>query len=160
MKSLKQLCSDLIYKECSFETNYKLKWLNCGMRCMPFKLYQMINVNEYWYCTCKRRKFKITKPNNPKFLFYITVRANNCFHCWFLFTLEIKIKLIHKYRNNLVQLASLLIKFFEFINKYKYIYQCPNYQNMELDYYNQFEEYLDEKLGCLCFENRNCRNFL
>lgn len=32
---------------------------------------------------------------------HITVRANNCFHCWFLFMLEIKIKLIYKYRNNL-----------------------------------------------------------
>ena len=159
MKSLKELCSELVYKKCNFKYILNLKWLNCGMRCIPFKIYQIINNTHFWYCSCKVKKFIITNPNRPKFYYEVTSQANNCFYCWFLFMLENKIHLSYKHKNNLVKLSSLLIKFFEFINKYKYIYQFPNYQNMEFDYYETFNDYLDERLGCLCFNNYGCINF-
>ena len=57
MKSLKKVCEDIVYKKCNYDIKLHLKWLNCGIRCIPFKLM----ANEYWYCTCKRRNFIITK---------------------------------------------------------------------------------------------------
>lgn len=158
MKSLKQLCEDTIYKKCNWDIDYKLHWLNCGLRCIPFKLYQELMANEYYLCTCKRRIFTITKNNES---YSICARAHNRFHCWFMFLLEIKIKIIYKKRNNLVHLTSLLINFFNLINKFKYIYQSPNFQNIVEGGYNQtFSYYLDKKLGCLCYDNESCINFL
>ena len=158
MESLKKLCEDIIYKNCNWDIDLKLYWLNCGLRCIPFKFYQELIANEYWLCTCKRRIFTITKKNKT---YSICVRANNCFLCWFIFLVEIKIKTIYKKRNNLVHLVNLLIDFFNLMNKFKYIYQSPNFQNMvETDYYETFNYYLDEKLGCLCNNNKSCINFL
>ena len=103
MKSLKKVCEDIVYKKCNYDIKLHLKWLNCGIRCIPFKLM----ANEYWYCTCKRRNFIITKKKKKSYT--ISSQAHNCFHCWFTFLIEIKIKIIYKKRNNLVQLAILLI---------------------------------------------------
>ena len=161
MKSLKKLCEDIVYKKCNWDTNYNLKWLNCGLRCIPFKLYQELIANEYWFCTCKSRIFTITRKDKPNYYYQISIRSQNCFHCWFIFLVEIKIKIIYKKRNNLVHSASLLIDFFNLINKFKYIYQRPNYQNIvETNYYETFNSYLNENLGCLCINNGSCINFL
>ena len=48
---------------------------------------------------------------------------------------EIKVNLLFKYKNNLVYFASLLDDFFKFINKYKYIYTSPNFQNIKYDFF-------------------------
>ena len=157
MKTLKQLCEDIIYKKCNFDIDLKLKWLNCGFRCIPFRLYQEIVAHEYWFCTCRKRIFHITKKNKTP---TVVNRAQNCFHCWFIFLIEIKVKNIYKKRESLVHLASLLTEFFNLINKFKYIYQTPNYQNMEYNYYEIFTYYLNENLGCLCTNNKSCINFL
>ena len=153
MKSLKELCCDIVYKKCNFKMNLNQKWLNCGMRCLPFKFYQKNWQEEFWYCDCKTKTFTITKPDNNKFLYKKHGKSKNCFYCWFLLMVKTKVEIIYKYKNKLPHLASLLIKFFQFINEYKYIYQQPNYQNMEFDYYESFPDYFDENLSCLCYEN-------
>ena len=143
-------------QKCNFETNLHQKWLNCGIRCLPFKLYEKMDQEEFWYCSCKLKTFTITRTSDNKFLYTKTSRAKNCFYCWFLFMLEIKVKIIYKYKDNPVHLASLLIEFFYFLNEYHYIYQRLNYQNMEFDYYEHFNDYLDVNLGCLCYKNYHC----
>ena len=121
-------------------------------------LHYLVAVIEFWYCTCKKRIFHITYQNGKTYK--LTARAENCFHCWFVFLIKIKINIIYKKRNNLVHLASLLIDFFKLINKFKYIYQKPDYQNMDFDYYNSFNWYFNENLSCLCYNNKSSINFL
>ena len=79
-------------------------------------------------------------------------RPNNCFHCWFVFTLEIKVKKLFKYKYNLVHFGSLLGDFFLFINEFKYIYFSPNFENIEHTdtMFYSFCYYLDNKKSCLC----------
>ena len=76
----------------------------------------------------------------------------NCFHCWFVFLIKIKLEKIYKYRNNLVYFASLLSDFFSLINKFKHIYIQPDYTNIEF-YDLKFESfgyYLGKWDSCLC----------
>ena len=100
------------------------------MACIPFKLHHHLLANEFYYCSCRVRIFKI-KFLKRKQDYSLNVRAQNCFHCWFLFMMEIKVKKHFKYRNNIVHFASLLGDFFTFINKFKYIYiKTLNYTTM------------------------------
>ena len=39
VKSLLQTCLDFTQKSCKFENDINLYWLNCGIRCVPFKFY-------------------------------------------------------------------------------------------------------------------------
>ena len=111
MKTLKKLCENIVYKKCNYDIKQELNWLNCGFRCIPFKIYQELMANEYWFCTCKKRIFHITQKNKT----YTAVgRAQNCFHCWFTFLIEIKVKNIYKKRKSLVHLANLLTEIFYF----------------------------------------------
>ena len=158
MKTLKEICENIIYKKCNFIVNPKLNWLNYGYRCIRFRFYQELIANEFWFCTCKTRVFYITRENGKSYT--ITSRQQNCFHCWFSFLIEIKVKNIYKKKDSLVHLVSLLTEFFSLINKFKYIYVRPNYQKMELEYYETFNYYLNPNLGCLCYENYSCINFL
>ena len=69
---------------------------------------------------------------------------------------KIKIKIFFKNRNNIVHFAYLLIDFFTFINKFKYIYLSPDFSKVELNYendllYNSFHYYLNEWDSCLCY---------
>ena len=124
------------------------------MACIPFKLYQQLMANEFYYCSCRFRIFKI------KFLkinqdYSINVRANNCFHCWFLFMMEIKVKKLFKNRNNIVHFASLLSDIFSFLNKFKYIYLSPDFENCKYydSMYNSFSYFLDEYNSCLWYHS-------
>ena len=94
VKSLLELCLDIINKPCR-ETNLSKYWLNYGYRCISFKFGQKIRYQEFWFCTCKRRTFKITYVERKK-EYSITTRAKNCFHCWFVFLIEIKLDKLHK----------------------------------------------------------------
>ena len=82
----------------------------------------------------------------------MNVRPKNCFHCWFVFKLEIKVKNLFKYKDNLVHFASLLGVFFLFINEFKYIYFLPNFENIEHSdaMFDSFCYYLDENSPSLC----------
>ena len=152
VKSLVQICLEFIKKPCNMNIDIKKYWLNCGMAYIPFKLYHDLLVNEFYYCSCKFRIFK-TRFLKRKQEYSTNVRAKNCFHCWFLFMIEIKVKILFKYRNNIVRFASLLGDFFSFINKLKYIYISPDFQNSEYYdvLYNSFSYYLNENDSCLCF---------
>ena len=88
------------------------------MTCIPFKLYHNLLADEFYYCSCKLRLYKITFLERKK-EYSRLVRPENCLNCWFLFMVEIKIKKIFKNRNKIVYLASLLSDFFAFINKFK-----------------------------------------
>ena len=59
VKSLLKICLDFIKKPCNFETEFDKYWLNYGMACIPFKFYQYILSHEFYYCSCRRRIFKI-----------------------------------------------------------------------------------------------------
>ena len=82
----------------------------------------------------------------------VSPRARNCFHCWFVFLMEIKLKKLYKHKNNLIRFTSLPIDFFSFINKFKYIYVQPDYTNVK--YFDlrheSFHYYLSENDSCLC----------
>ena len=160
MKTLKELCEKIIYQKCYFESvNSGWNWLDCGFRCIPFRFYQELVANTFWYCECKKRTFFITKQNTKPYT-YIS-EPENCFHCWFTFLIEIKIKIVFKKRDNLVHLASSLIEFFKLINKFKYIYVQPNYEEINhFDNYESFNYYLNPNLGCLCYNNDSAIDFL
>ena len=72
--------------------------------------------------------------------------------------MEIKLKKLYKDKNNLIRFTSLLIDFFSFINKFKYIYVQPDYTNVK--YFDlrreSFHYYLSESdscLSCCCSES-------
>ena len=159
MTTLKELCEKIIYKKSYFKSvNCGWNWLDCGFRCIPFRFYQDLVANTFWYCRCKTRTFFITRENGKSYN-HIT-NPENCFYCWFAFLIETKIKIIYKKRNNLVHLVSLLIEFFKLINKFKYIYVGPNYEKMDyFDNYETFNYYLNPNFGCLCY-NHSAINFL
>ena len=119
VKSLLELCLDIVNIPCR-ETNFSKYWLNYGYRCIPFKFGHKIRYQEFWFCTCKPKTFKITYLERKK-EYSITNRAKNCFHCWFVFLIEIKLEILHKHRNNLIYFVSLFQDFFLFTNKFKYI---------------------------------------
>ena len=120
VKTLLESCLGLISKPCSIEIDISDYWLNCGLRCIPFKLYQKIISHEFYYCNCQRRIFEVKFLERNK-KWSASPRATNCFHCWFVFLIKIKLENIYKYRNNLIYFASLLSDFFSLINKFKYI---------------------------------------
>lgn len=91
MKTLLELCKEIIYKKCNLEVDPMQSWLNCGYRCIPFKFYQELRANEFWYCTCKPKNFIVTKNGKN---YKIAGRPENCFYCWFSFLIEIKIRII------------------------------------------------------------------
>ena len=140
----------MLQKPCAFETDLNLNWLNCQLQCISFRFYNKLIADEFFYCFCKRRIFNITKPSNPDFFHSMAVRARNCFFFWFVNMVEIKVNILFKYKNNLVRFVSLLDDFFKFINKYKYIYTSPNFQNIEYDYFETFYFYLDPYKLYLC----------
>ena len=144
------MCLEMLEKPCAFETNLSLYWLNCRLRCIPFKFYNRLIADEFYYCICKRRIFTITKPENPDFNYSVAVTARNCFFfCWFVSLVEIKVEILFKHRHNLVRFVSLLGDFFKLINKYKYIHTSPNFQNVEYDYVHTFNFYLEPLKLCL-----------
>ena len=155
VKSLLELCLNIINKPCR-ETNLSKYWLNYGYRCISFKFGQKIRYQEFWFCTCKCRTFKITYVERKK-EYSITTRAKNCFHCWFVFLIEIKLDKLHKYRNNLIYFVSLFQDFFLFINKFKYIYILPNYTNKKYSdlKYESFSYYLSVNDPCLCYHSED-----
>ena len=67
--------------------------------------------------------------------------------------MEIKLKILYKYRNNLTRFTSLKRFFFSFINQFKYVSVRPDYTNVEhLDLmFESFSYYLDENVSCLCY---------
>ena len=99
VKSLLELCLDLISKPCRTEIDISDYWLNCGLRCIPFKPYQNIIRQEFYHCTCRRRIFKVTFLEKNQ-TWNVSPRAMNCFHCWFLFFIKIKLEKLYKQRNN------------------------------------------------------------
>ena len=117
VRSLLEISKDYIGKPyCNFiNVDLDKKWLNCKMACVPFKINYWLQANEYYYCTCKRRTFNITYlERNVKYS--VASKANNCFHCWFIMMIEIKVNKIYKKRNNLVHFASSLTDFFCFFS--------------------------------------------
>ena len=122
------------------------------MACIPFKLYNHLLANEFYYCSCKFRIFKI-RFLRRKQDYSMNVRARNCFHCWFLLLVEIKVKIIFEYRNNIFRFASLLGDFFKLINEFKYIYLLPNFKNTKYydSMFNFFSYYLNEYDSCFCY---------
>ena len=109
VKSLLQTCLDFIQKPCKLENNIDLYWLNCGIRCIPFKFYNQLIANEFYYCTCK---YRISKTGQTDNVYSMDVRPKNCFHCWFLFMIEIKIKLLFKYKDNIARFFIIARQFF------------------------------------------------
>ena len=151
MKSLKEICLNFIRKKCNSKIDIRKNWLNYGMGCIPFKLYYNLLADEFYYCSCKLRLYKITFLQRKR-EYTKLVRAENCFHCWFLFMLEIKIKIFFKNRDKIIHFASLLSDFFAFINKFKYIYVSPDFSNVEIDMsYDSFHYHLNETDPCLCY---------
>ena len=159
MESLQELCKKIVCKKYKFELiNSGCNWLDCGFACIPFRLYQELMANLFWYCRCKRRIFYITTETNKKYNHISD--PENCFYCWFTFLIKIKVKLIYKKKDNLVHLTSALIEFFELLNKFKYIYIQPNYEKIDyFENYETFSYYLNPNLGCLCY-NKSSINFL
>ena len=151
VKSLLEICLNLINKPCEPLDASKF-WLNCRLRRIPFKLGHKVKFEEFYYCTCWRRYFNITFLKR-KVEWGVLPTARNCFHCWFVFLMEIKLKTLYKYKNNLIRFTSLLIDFLSFINQFKYIYVRPNYTNVE--YFDlksgSFHYYLDKNDSYLCY---------
>ena len=117
------------------------------MACIPFKFYHYSLFHEFYYCSCRSRIFKIhfLKRNVD---YKINVRSKELFSL----LVEIKVKKLFKYRNNIVHFASLLGDFFSFINEFKYIYCSVDFQNSEYcnSMYYSFSYYLDQYEPCLC----------
>ena len=151
VKLLLELCLAQISRPCWSEIDISDYWLNCGLRCIPFKFYQKLATQEYYHCTCRRRLFKVTFLERNNRTWCVTPRAMNCFHCWFVLFIKIKVEKLYKHRNNLVYFASLLIDFFSFINKYKYIYIRSDFANIKYLHPESFNFYLSTNDPCLCY---------
>ena len=84
------MCLNLLKKPCK-AVDINKHWSNCGLWCIPFKLGQKVQSEEFFHCTCQKRHFKVTflKRNIE---WGVSPRARNCFHCWFVFLMEIKLK--------------------------------------------------------------------
>ena len=68
-KSLKEICLDYIKKPCSKEEIYN--WTECYLFCWPFKIYDQIKPNKFYYCTyelflCKE---KCPDPDHERILY-------------------------------------------------------------------------------------------
>ena len=152
VKSLLEICQDYIKSPyCNFEVDLNKYWMNCKMACIPFKINYWLQANEYYYCSCKRHTFNITFLKRNK-KYFLASRAGNCFHCWFVMMVEIKVKKIYAKRNNIVHFASSLADFFSFLVKFKHINSRPNYEPVsEFDGpYVAFGYFLDEWAPCFC----------
>lgn len=155
---------EYIKKKCNFQKGYRdLNWLNYGFRCIPFLLYRDLFANNFWYCNCKTRTFFITPEKSKPYT--IISNPENCFYCWFLFLIKIKVKIIYKKKDNLVHLCSCLIEFFTLIDKFKHIYIRPNYDNIDkyevswwFNAYETFKLYFEANYVCLCC-NKDTINF-
>ena len=109
VKSLLEMCLNLLYKPCE-QTAIDKYWLNRGLRCIPFKFGQKVQSTEFFHCICRQRLFKVTFLER-NIEWGVSPRARNCFHCWFVFLMEIKLKktiqtqrlfnLIHIFTNRL-----------------------------------------------------------
>ena len=150
VKSLLEMCLNLLYKPCE-QTAIDKYWSNCGLRCIPFTFGQKVQSTEFFHCTCRQRLFKVTFLER-NIEWGVSPRARNCFHCWFVFLMKIKLRKLYKYKNNLIRFTSLPIDFFSFMIKFKYIYVQPDYTNVK--YFNlrceSFHQYLSENDSCLC----------
>ena len=56
VKSLLEMCLNLLSKPCE-QTDIDKYWLNCGLRCIPFKVGQKVQSTEFFHCTCRQRIF-------------------------------------------------------------------------------------------------------
>ena len=153
VKSLIEMCLNLLNKPCK-AVHIDKHWLNCRLWRIPFKLGQKVQSREFFHCTCRRRHFKVTFLER-NIEWGVSPRARNCFHCWFVFLMEIKLKNLYKRKNNLIRFISLLTDFFSFINKFKYIYIRPDYTNVK--YFDlrheSFHYYLNDSCLCCCSES-------
>ena len=153
VKSLIEMCLNLLNKPCK-AVHIDKHWLNCRLWRIPFKLGQKVQSREFFHCTCQRRHFKVTFLER-NIEWGVSPRARNCFHCWFVFLMEIKLKKLYKHKNKLIRFTSLLTDFFSFINKFKYIYIRPDYTNVK--YFDlrheSFHYYLNDSCLCCCSES-------
>ena len=169
VKSLLKICLDFIKKPCSFETEFDKYWLNYGMAYIPFKFYQCISSNEFYYCSCRRRIFKVHFLKRNVY-YSMNVRPKNCFHCWFVFMLEIKGKTVYLMRSykkieslseNLVAPSDIeaynhyMKVFDQYVqNGKRNFHNCGeiNFKSVNLkDELNKFLFYLDDLLTTLFF---------
>ena len=51
MKKLKELCFDYITRP--IRSDNGILWFDCPLFCLPFKIYDKVEANAHWYCTCK-----------------------------------------------------------------------------------------------------------
>ena len=153
VKSLIEMCLNLLNKPCK-AVHIDKHWLNRRLWRIPFKLGQKVQSREFFHCTCRRRHFKVTFFER-NIEWGVSPRARNCFHCWFVFLMEIKLKKLYKHKNKLIRFTSLLTGFFSFINKFKYIYIRPDYTNVK--YFDlrheSFHYYLNDSCLCCCSES-------
>ena len=96
IKSLLEMCLNLINKPCE-PLDISKFWLNCRLRCIPLKLVQTVKSEEFYHFTCRRRYFEVTFLKR-KVKWGVSPRVRNCFHCWFVFLMGIKLKTLYKYK--------------------------------------------------------------
>ena len=78
-KSLKEICFDYVKKLCSIEEIYN--WTECSLFSLPFKIYNQIKTNKFYYCTyqpflCKE---KCPDPDHERILYcYKCEIKGNC----------------------------------------------------------------------------------
>lgn len=108
MKSLKELCTQIVFKRCNFEHDFNKKWLNCALACIPKNVKFMLETTQFWYCD---------NWSNHKFLL-----ENEKCKCYFSVCLkrvrEEVLKLYGDKKFRLVYFVSNLQSFFTFISSY------------------------------------------
>ena len=58
VKSLLNMCLEIVQKPCAFETDLDLYWLNCGLRCIPFKFYNKLVADDLLIAFAKEEFLK------------------------------------------------------------------------------------------------------
>ena len=77
-KSLKEICFDYVKKLCSIEEIYN--WTECSLFSLPFKIYNHIKTNKFYYCTSTElvNRFCVTKNvlsrTTQEFFIFISVK--------------------------------------------------------------------------------------
>ena len=77
VKSSQKICLDYITSPCS-EEQYTT-WIECPLFCIPFKIYEYVNVNTFYCCICELFicKKKCADPDHEEYLSVTIVKSKN-----------------------------------------------------------------------------------
>ena len=81
VKSLQKICLDYVSRPCK-EEEYA-SWIECPLFCLPFKIYEHVEANTFYYCICELFicKKKCVDHDHERVYFCYNCKIEECNHC-------------------------------------------------------------------------------